>query len=124
MRGACGGVHRERGEAPVFSDAMVNLYSHDVLRLAEFYESVGFRETFRMPKEGTPDHLEVRLQDFTLAISSVQAAIDHAVPMPVISSALFARFASRQDDSPAMKVVAALRNQFGGHAVTASGSDH
>ncbi|HEY5984960.1 MAG TPA: decarboxylating 6-phosphogluconate dehydrogenase [Streptosporangiaceae bacterium] len=53
---------------------------------------------------------------------TVQAAIDHAVPMPVISAALFARFASRQDDSPAMKVVAALRNQFGGHAVTASGT--
>jgi len=53
----------------------------------------------------------------------VQAAIDHAVPMPVISAALFARFASRQEDSPAMKVVAALRNQFGGHAVTASGTD-
>jgi 6-phosphogluconate dehydrogenase len=55
---------------------------------------------------------------------TVEAAIDHAVPMPVISAALFARFASRQDDSPAMKVVAALRNQFGGHAVTSSaGSD-
>ncbi len=51
---------------------------------------------------------------------TVQAAIDHSVPMPVISAALFARFASRQDDSPAMKVVAALRNQFGGHAVTAA----
>jgi 6-phosphogluconate dehydrogenase len=53
---------------------------------------------------------------------TVQAAIDHAVPMPVISSALFARFTSRQEDSPAMKVVAALRNQFGGHAVTAAGT--
>jgi 6-phosphogluconate dehydrogenase len=41
--------------------------------------------------------------------------------MPVISSALFARFASRQEDSPAMKAVAALRHQFGGHAVTAAG---
>jgi 6-phosphogluconate dehydrogenase len=51
---------------------------------------------------------------------TVQAAIDHAVPMPVISAALFARFASRQEDSPAMKVVAALRNQFGGHAVVAT----
>jgi 6-phosphogluconate dehydrogenase len=51
---------------------------------------------------------------------TVQAAIDHAVPMPVISAALYARFASRQEDSPAMKVVAALRNQFGGHAVTSS----
>jgi 6-phosphogluconate dehydrogenase len=51
---------------------------------------------------------------------TVEAAVEHAVPLPVISSALFARFASRQDDSPAMKVVAALRNQFGGHPVTAA----
>jgi 6-phosphogluconate dehydrogenase len=48
---------------------------------------------------------------------TVEAAIDHAVPLPAITSALFARFASRQDDSPQMKMVAALRNQFGGHAV-------
>jgi 6-phosphogluconate dehydrogenase len=53
---------------------------------------------------------------------TVEAAIDNAVPMPVITAALFARFASRQDDSPAMKMVAALRNQFGGHAVEAVGS--
>jgi 6-phosphogluconate dehydrogenase len=49
---------------------------------------------------------------------TVEEAINHAVPLPVISAALFARFGSRQDDSPAMKAVAALRNQFGGHAVT------
>ncbi len=53
---------------------------------------------------------------------TVLAAVDHAVPMPVISAALFARFASRQEDSPAMKVVAALRNQFGGHTVTSAGT--
>ncbi len=51
---------------------------------------------------------------------TVEEAIANSVPMPVISSALFARFASRQEDSPAMKAVAALRNQFGGHAVTAA----
>jgi 6-phosphogluconate dehydrogenase len=51
---------------------------------------------------------------------TVQAAIDHAVPLPVITASLYARFASRQEDSPAMKMVAALRNQFGGHAVTAA----
>ncbi len=50
---------------------------------------------------------------------TVEAAIEHAVPMPAIASALFARFASRQDDSPAMKAVAAMRQQFGGHAVKA-----
>ena len=48
---------------------------------------------------------------------TVQAAIDHAVPMNVIAASLFARFTSRQDDSPAMKAIAAMRNQFGGHAV-------
>ncbi|MGY1839375.1 MULTISPECIES: phosphogluconate dehydrogenase (NAD(+)-dependent, decarboxylating) [unclassified Modestobacter] len=50
---------------------------------------------------------------------TVEQAIEHAVPMPAISASLFARFASRQDDSPTMKAVAALRNQFGGHAVQA-----
>jgi 6-phosphogluconate dehydrogenase len=48
---------------------------------------------------------------------TVEAAIDHAVPVPAIAASLFARFASRQDDSPAMKAIAAMRNQFGGHAV-------
>ncbi|MGW0230059.1 phosphogluconate dehydrogenase (NAD(+)-dependent, decarboxylating) [Actinopolymorpha singaporensis] len=48
---------------------------------------------------------------------TVEAAIDNAVPMPAIAAALFARFASRQEDSPAMKAIAAMRNQFGGHAV-------
>jgi 6-phosphogluconate dehydrogenase len=43
---------------------------------------------------------------------TLEAAIAHAVPAPVISAALFARFASRQDDSPAMKVVSAVRRQF------------
>src|SRR3954467_14467848 len=48
---------------------------------------------------------------------TVEQAIEHAVPMPAISASLFARFSSRQEDSPTMKAVAALRNQFGGHAV-------
>ena len=52
---------------------------------------------------------------------TVQAAIDNAVPMHVIAASLFARFSSRQDDSPAMKAIAAMRNQFGGHAVQAGG---
>jgi len=53
---------------------------------------------------------------------TIEEAIQHAVPLPVISAALFARFASRQDESPAMKAVAALRNQFGGHAVKKIGT--
>jgi 6-phosphogluconate dehydrogenase len=52
---------------------------------------------------------------------TVEAAIDHAVPLHVIAASLFARFQSRQDDSPAMKAIAAMRNQFGGHATKAEG---
>ncbi len=48
---------------------------------------------------------------------TVQAAIDESVPAPVITLSLMARFASRQDESFSAKVAAALRNQFGGHAV-------
>lgn len=54
---------------------------------------------------------------------TVEEAINHAVPAPVISAALFARFASRQSDSPAMRAVAALRQQFGGHAVRQASPD-
>jgi 6-phosphogluconate dehydrogenase len=48
---------------------------------------------------------------------TVMNAIDESVPAPAITLSLFARFASRQDESFAAKVNAALRNQFGGHAV-------
>jgi 6-phosphogluconate dehydrogenase len=48
---------------------------------------------------------------------TVEAAIEHAVPMPAISASLFARFVSRQEDDHAMKAIAAMRNGFGGHAV-------
>ena len=48
---------------------------------------------------------------------TVDEGVRLAVPLNVIAAALFARFTSRQDDSPAMKAVAALRRQFGGHAV-------
>lgn len=47
---------------------------------------------------------------------TVEEAIANAVPAPAITAALFARFASREDTSPAMKMVSALRHQFGGHA--------
>jgi 6-phosphogluconate dehydrogenase len=49
---------------------------------------------------------------------TIEEALANAVPVPTISASIFARFVSRQQDgSPAMKAVAALRNQFGGHGV-------
>ena len=54
---------------------------------------------------------------------TVQAALDENVPAPVITLSLLARFASRQDESFSAKVIAALRNQFGGHAVQHEGKN-
>jgi 6-phosphogluconate dehydrogenase len=53
---------------------------------------------------------------------TVFEAINESVPAPAISAALYARFASRQDESFSAKVAAALRNQFGGHPVKPAGS--
>ncbi len=50
---------------------------------------------------------------------TVNAAVELGVPVPTMAAALFARFTSQQEDSPSMKMVAAMRNQFGGHAVKA-----
>ena len=53
---------------------------------------------------------------------TVNAAVDLGVPVPTIAASLFARFVSQQEDSPTMKMVAAMRNQFGGHAVVTEGA--
>jgi len=70
--------------------------------------------------DADPDLSDIRgyVEDSGEGRWTVEEAIDNRVPIPVITAALFARFGSRQEDSPAMKAVAALRNQFGGHAVT------
>ena len=62
-----------------------------------------------------PGHPRVNEVDHRL--DNQQQRIDNGVATPAITAALFARFVSQQDDSPAMKAVAAMRNQFGGHAV-------
>jgi 6-phosphogluconate dehydrogenase len=54
---------------------------------------------------------------------TVQEAVERGVATPVISAALFARFVSQHDDSIAMKAIAALRHQFGGHVVLAEDED-
>lgn len=50
---------------------------------------------------------------------TVEQAVELAVPAPAITAALFARFSSRQDDAPAMRAIAVMRNAFGGHEVRA-----
>ncbi|MCF3118287.1 decarboxylating 6-phosphogluconate dehydrogenase [Streptomyces arenae] len=116
--------------------AMMQAYAEgwELLEAADSVTDV--REVFRSWQEGTvirswlldlavnalddDEHLE-KLRGFAADSGegrwTVEAAIDNAVPLPAITASLFARFASRQDDSPQMKMIAALRNQFGGHAV-------
>jgi 6-phosphogluconate dehydrogenase len=62
-------------------------------------------------------HIKGYVEDSGEGRWTVLEAIDEGVPVPVTALSLFARFSSRQDDSFAMKMIAALRNQFGGHAV-------
>jgi 6-phosphogluconate dehydrogenase len=63
------------------------------------------------------EHLKGYVEDSGEGRWTVQEAIDHDVPAPVITFSLLTRFRSRQDDSYGAKVLAALRNEFGGHAV-------
>ena len=116
--------------------AMMQAYAEGWELLQAVDSVTDVREVFRSWQEGTvirswlldlavraldeDEHLaELRgyAEDSGEGRWTVEAAIDNAVPLPAITASLFARFASRQDDSPQMKMVAALRNQFGGHAV-------
>ena len=63
------------------------------------------------------EHLKGFVADSGEGRWTVQEAIDHDVPAPVITLSLLTRFRSRQDDSYGAKVLAALRNEFGGHEV-------
>ncbi|MGW0836421.1 phosphogluconate dehydrogenase (NAD(+)-dependent, decarboxylating) [Streptomyces prunicolor] len=116
--------------------AMMQAYAEGWELLEKVHSVTDVREVFRSWQEGTvirswlldlavnaldgDEHLD-KLKGFAEDSGegrwTVEAAIDNAVPLPAITASLFARFASRQDDSPQMKMIAALRNQFGGHAV-------
>ncbi|SCK22643.1 6-phosphogluconate dehydrogenase [Streptomyces sp. WMMB 714] len=148
--GEFGAVHAGRVGAGHFAKMVHNGIEYAMMQafaegweLLEAVDAVtDVREVFRSWQEGTvirswlldlavkaldsDEHLE-ELRGYAADSGegrwTVDAAIDHAVPLPAITASLFARFSSRQKDSPQMKMVAALRNQFGGHAVTASG-DH
>ncbi|MDP3969016.1 MAG: decarboxylating 6-phosphogluconate dehydrogenase [Nocardioides sp.] len=142
--GEFGWVHAGRVGAGHFSKMVHNGIEYAVMQAyAEGYELLetvdavdNVTEVFRSWREGTVirswllDLLVASLDDTPHLQGirgyaddsgegrwTVEAAIEHAVPTPAIAASLFARFASRQDQSPAMKAVAAMRNQFGGHAM-------
>ncbi|MEU9636105.1 phosphogluconate dehydrogenase (NAD(+)-dependent, decarboxylating) [Streptomyces tendae] len=142
--GPYGYVHAGRVGAGHFAKMVHNGIEYAMMQayaegweLLEKVDSVdNVREVFRSWQEGTvirswlldlavnaldEDHHLEKLRGYAEDSGegrwTVEAAIDNSVPLPAITASLFARFASRQEDSPQMKMVAALRNQFGGHAV-------
>ncbi|MGZ5400765.1 MAG: phosphogluconate dehydrogenase (NAD(+)-dependent, decarboxylating) [Nocardioides sp.] len=145
--GEFGSVHAGKVGAGHFSKmvhngveyAMMQAYAEgwELLEKAEITENV--TEVFRSWREGTvirswlldllvealdddPSLAGIRgyAEDSGEGRWTVEAGIENAVATPAITAALYARFVSRQDDSPAMKAVAAMRNQFGGHATQTS----
>ncbi|GAA2761504.1 decarboxylating 6-phosphogluconate dehydrogenase [Streptomyces paradoxus] len=142
--GPYGFVHAGRVGAGHFAKMVHNGIEYAMMQayaegweLLEAVDSVdNVREVFRSWQDGTvirswlldlavdaldeDEHLEELrgyAQDSGEGRWTVEAAIDNSVPLPAITASLYSRFASRQDDSPQMKMIAALRNQFGGHAV-------
>jgi 6-phosphogluconate dehydrogenase len=69
--------------------------------------------------ERDPDlaHIKGYVEDSGEGRWTLEEALDHAVPAPALAMSLFMRYRSRQDDSFSAKVLAALRNEFGGHPV-------
>jgi catechol 2,3-dioxygenase-like lactoylglutathione lyase family enzyme len=59
----------------MFATGLVNLYTRDIEAGLHFYRDLlGFTETFRTPAEGIPDHVELRLEGFTIGLGTVEAA--------------------------------------------------
>jgi lactoylglutathione lyase len=66
---------RTQESTRLFLSAFVNLYTHDIEAGIRFYrDQLGFRETFRTPKEGAPEHVELELHGFGLGLGTVEAA--------------------------------------------------
>ena len=76
--------------------------------------------TDALGKDPKLEHIRGWVDDSGEGRWTLKEAIDHAVPAPALADALFARFRSRQADSFSARAIAALRNEFGGHAVKKS----
>jgi predicted enzyme related to lactoylglutathione lyase len=62
---------------PGFRSPQINLYSRDLPRALAFYAELGFIETFRTPTSGAPEHIELKLDGFTLGVATIEAARAH-----------------------------------------------
>jgi lactoylglutathione lyase len=65
----------------MFQDGQVNLYSGDVAKALAFWRDLlGFAETYRFPRTGEPEHVELRLGSMTVALTSAAGLVTHRLP--------------------------------------------
>jgi len=72
-----------------------------------------------LSKDARLEKIDDYVNDSGMGRWTVDFGVENAVPLPAITAALYTRFASRQDSSFSAKLSAALRNEFGGHAIKA-----
>ena len=98
-------------------------YSFELGEIAELWRRGSVIGSWLLDLTAAALHSDPSLQAFEGRVGdsgegrwTVQAAIDHAVPMPVLAAALFSRFSSRGEEDFANRLLSAMRAQFGGHA--------
>ena len=107
-----------QGYAEGFEILKAAPYGFDLAQLARLWNH---GSVIRSAFERDPELAKIRgwVEDSGEGRWTLEEAIDHAVPAPALAMSLFMRYRSRQDDSFSAKVLAALRNEFGGHPVKA-----
>jgi lactoylglutathione lyase len=86
----------------MFRAGLVNLYTNDIEAGIRFYRDlVGFEETFRTPREGMPEHIELRLGGFTVGLGTVEAArrVHGVEPEPGRPAAVLVLWADDVDEA-------------------------
>ena len=110
-------------ETAPLADPSLYRYDIDVAAVAELWRRGSVVESWlldltadELARDPGLDGFSGRVSDSGEGRWTVQAAVDEGVPVPVLSAALFSRFASRGNDEFANKILSAMRKGFGGHA--------
>ncbi len=113
-----------QGYAEGFEILMASPFGFDLAQLSRLWNHGSVIRSWQLELaqaafEHDPElaHIRGYVEDSGEGRWTLQEAIDHAVPAPALAMSVFMRFRSRQDDSFSAKVIAALRNEFGGHPV-------
>jgi 6-phosphogluconate dehydrogenase len=113
-----------QGYAEGFEILMASPFGFDLAQLSRLWNHGSVIRSWQLELaqaafERDPElaHIRGYVEDSGEGRWTLEEAIDHAVPAPALAMSVFMRFRSRQDDSFSAKVIAALRNEFGGHPV-------